>query len=225
MVLWVFGYGSLLWKAGFEYDEKRIGYIKDYHRVFYQASTDHRGTPEFPGRVVTLEAKEGAVTWGAAFRVSGDEKEKHVQAYLDLREQEYDVKTHVNLYTGDDLEKPSVCNVLVYIGSSDKSKNKFWTGPEPLEVMARQIALAVGPSGRNYEYLFMLEECLHELDCPDEDISKLAEAVRQQLSLSIGLDGMGRNLEPKVAVEKQSHDKCNGASSSLILHVENSFHH
>lgn len=36
MVLWVFGYGSLLWKAGFEYDEKIIGYIKGYRRVFYQ---------------------------------------------------------------------------------------------------------------------------------------------------------------------------------------------
>lgn len=60
---------------------------------------------------------------------------------------------------------------------------------------------------------------------PDEDISKLAEAVRQQLSSSIGLDGMARNLEPKVAVEKQSHDNCNGASSSVILHAENSCHH
>jgi len=36
MVLWVFGYGSLLWKAGFEYDEKMIGYIKGHRRVFYQ---------------------------------------------------------------------------------------------------------------------------------------------------------------------------------------------
>lgn len=36
MVLWVFGYGSLLWKAGFEYDEKMIGYIKGYRRVFHQ---------------------------------------------------------------------------------------------------------------------------------------------------------------------------------------------
>lgn len=38
MVLWVFGYGSLLWRAGFEYDERMIGYIKDYRRVFYQGS-------------------------------------------------------------------------------------------------------------------------------------------------------------------------------------------
>ena len=34
MVFWVFGYGSLVWNPGFEYDEKVIGFIKDYKRVF-----------------------------------------------------------------------------------------------------------------------------------------------------------------------------------------------
>lgn len=34
MVFWIFGYGSLVWNPGFEYDEKMIGYIKDYKRVF-----------------------------------------------------------------------------------------------------------------------------------------------------------------------------------------------
>lgn len=34
MVFWVFGYGSLAWNPGFEYDEKIVGFIKDYRRVF-----------------------------------------------------------------------------------------------------------------------------------------------------------------------------------------------
>lgn len=34
MVLWVFGYGSLIWNPGFDFDEKIIGFIKDYRRVF-----------------------------------------------------------------------------------------------------------------------------------------------------------------------------------------------
>lgn len=33
-MFWVFGYGSLVWNPGFEYDEKVIGFIKDYRRVF-----------------------------------------------------------------------------------------------------------------------------------------------------------------------------------------------
>ncbi|KAG1364538.1 putative Gamma-glutamylcyclotransferase 2-1 [Cocos nucifera] len=61
MVLWVFGYGSLVWNPGFDFDEKIIGFIKDYRRVFDLACIDHRGTPENPARTCMLEARRGAV--------------------------------------------------------------------------------------------------------------------------------------------------------------------
>ncbi|KAF3669258.1 Cation transport regulator-like protein [Capsicum annuum] len=77
MVFWIFGYGSLVWNPGFEYDEKLIGYIKDYRRVFDLACIDHRGTPEKPARTCTLEESKGAVCWGAAYCVrGGPRKEK-----------------------------------------------------------------------------------------------------------------------------------------------------
>ncbi|KAJ4834769.1 Gamma-glutamylcyclotransferase 2-1 [Turnera subulata] len=71
MVFWVFGYGSLVWNPGFDYDEKVIGFIKDYRRVFDLACIDHRGTPEHPARTCTLENIEGAICWGAAYCVRG----------------------------------------------------------------------------------------------------------------------------------------------------------
>ncbi|KAG5394467.1 hypothetical protein IGI04_024430 [Brassica rapa subsp. trilocularis] len=101
MVLWVFGYGSLIWNPGFDFDEQLIGYIKDYKRVFdLDMFPTHLGTPEHPARTCTLEQSTGAICWGAAYCFrGGPEKEKLAMEYLERRECEYDSKTVVEFYT------------------------------------------------------------------------------------------------------------------------------
>ncbi|KAM7255861.1 hypothetical protein ACFE04_011602 [Oxalis oulophora] len=164
MVMWVFGYGSLIWKTGFHYDDSLVGFIKGYRRVFYQGSTDHRGTPEFPGRTVTLEPAQDQVCWGVAYKIVKKEDQDIALTYLEVREKQYDQKAYLDLFTDPTSTKPAVSGVMVYIGSADKKVNINYLGPASLEDIAKQIIHAEGPSGPNRDYLFQLERALLQID-------------------------------------------------------------
>ncbi|XP_027332798.1 gamma-glutamylcyclotransferase 2-3 [Abrus precatorius] len=182
MVMWVFGYGSLIWKAGFHFDERVVGFIKGYRRVFYQGSTDHRGTPEFPGRTVTLEPAEGEICWGAAYKVSKKEDEEIALTHLEVREKQYDKKEYLDFYIELNATTPAVSGVMAYVASPNTKTNVNYLGPATVEEIARQIIQAEGPAGPNRDYLFKLEEALLEIGCKDKHVIDLANEVRRILS-------------------------------------------
>jgi len=192
---WLFGYGSLIWKPPPHYDRRVPGFVRGYVRRFWQASEDHRGTPEAPGRVVTLIEKSFWKTlvdshasstdrvWGAAYRIEAS-KVTEVQEYLDIRE----INGYSIQYTPfwpSDRDLPSI-RCLVYIGLPD---NAQFMGPQDPQTLAEHICQSKGPSGENVEYLFMLEQALKELgkESGDEHVQDLAGRIRKiQASTSKG---------------------------------------
>lgn len=148
-------------------------------------SEDHRGTPEAPGRVVTLiersyweqltDHHESAPekVWGVAYRIKPD-KVAEVKEYLDIREiNGYSI--HYTPFHPADGSPP--IRTLVYIGTPD---NEQFVGPQDPQKLAQHILVSVGPSGPNKDYLLGLEKSLNELDPESGDIhvSDLADRLR-----------------------------------------------
>lgn len=181
--MWVFGYGSIIWRPGFEWVERRPGYIEGWTRRFWQHSTDHRGVPDAPGRVVTLLPEPSARCWGVAFRVCGREANR-IARQLDVREKGGYERHHVDVHTphhddrDDARETGPVEDALMYVATRD---NPHFAGPAPLSEMAAQILRSEGPSGPNVEYLLELADGLRDIGAEDPHVFELAEHVRGQL--------------------------------------------
>ena len=82
--LWVFAYGSLIWRPDFEFRERLLARLTGAHRALCVYSTVHRGTPERPGLVLGLD--RGGTCRGVAYRVAAAQSAATL-AYLRAREQ------------------------------------------------------------------------------------------------------------------------------------------
>lgn len=170
--MWIFGYGSLVWKPDFDFEEVRTGYIQGWARRFWQGSTDHRGVPNAPGRVVTLVAHHDEITWGRVYRIPVSKSEGILEA-LDIREQGGYDRLCVPVY-----DKKGVVvakDALVYRATEE---NPEFLGGDDVTKMAKQILQAVGPSGTNIEYLLELHHALKMLNVQDHHIDDLVREVR-----------------------------------------------
>ena len=159
--VWLFGYGSLIYKADFPYLERRPASIANWTRRFWQGSHDHRGTPEAPGRVVTIIEEPGAICHGMAYLVTPE-----VFTHLDHREK----NGYLRLAIPIAFEDGGSVEGLVYIATPD---NTAFLGEASEQEIARHIARSAGPSGPNSDYLNHLANALRELGRHDQHVFEI----------------------------------------------------
>ena len=169
--LWIFAYGSLVWRPDFPFAEACAGTVVGWKRRFWQGSIDHRGVPEAPGRVVTLVESPGASCAGVAFRVARAQRDA-VLSRLDSRESGGFDRCDVSVT----LRRPRATRVhaLTYIAPSC---NPNYLGPAPVETIAAQVRGSRGPSGPNAEYVLRLADSLRGLGLEDDHVFALADLL------------------------------------------------
>jgi cation transport regulator ChaC len=168
--LWIFGYGSLVWRTEFPYRCRRPAHITGWKRRFWQGSTDHRGIPGAPGRVATLLPARDNICWGIAYQPDPGTTDR-ILDNLDYREKGGYERHTIKLHFDDG----NFTNGIMYVATEH---NANYLGPACSREIAQQIAQAEGPSGSNKEYLLMLAKTLEEIDAEDAHVTELVQQLK-----------------------------------------------
>lgn len=175
----MFAYGSLIWRPGFDYSARVKASLPGWARRFWQASTDHRGVPDAPGRVVTLVPEAGAICAGVAYLI--EHPIEQTLAYLDHREQGGYQRQLIEIELLEvlaDNSGSSRVTALVYVADQD---NPLFIGSTPLAPLIQTISTAAGPSGTNRDYLILLGDALAQEQIDDPHINSLVNSLTEQL--------------------------------------------
>ena len=171
--LWVFAYGSLLWKPGFEFVEQRRASLNGYRRSFCMWSIHHRGTIDDPGLVLALDPDESSSCEGMVFRVEHSLRED-VLAYL--RERELVSSAYLERFEQVKLSDGTQVEAVAYV--MDRSHSQY-TGTMSVEERAKIIARSSGGMGPNDTYLFSTLEQLLKMGVADAEMSEIARLVQE----------------------------------------------
>lgn len=169
--LWVFGYGSLMWRPGFAFDEAAPARLIGAHRSLCVYSVVHRGSRKHPGLVLGLDA--GGRCDGIAFRVRPGQ-ERETRMYMKAREQVTrvyrDAMRPVRLLEGDARRVRALCFLV-------DNTHRQYAGNLPLDVQAHLVRRGRGRSGANTEYVANTVRHLNEMGFPEPQLARLLPMV------------------------------------------------
>ena len=170
--LWVFGYGSLIWRPGFDFLERAPARVVGLHRALCVYSFVHRGTPERPGLVLGVDL--GGACRGIAYRVAARQRAATL-GYLRAREQVTSVyrETVRSIWLAGNPERrvDAVCYVV------DRGHPQY-AGRLTLEQQLHHVRQGHGRSGNNRDYVIETVAALEALGCRDATLHTLVERLK-----------------------------------------------
>ena len=172
--LWVFAYGSLIWKPDFDATEYKRATADGWHRSFCLIMRAWRGTPEQPGLMMALES--GGRCDGVLYRIAEEDRWRQIRRMLfrELRFRENQEMIHW---------------IEVEAGGERVRAMTFWAGPKgenvspglPLEEVAVILARACGHAGSCAEYLYNTVAHLEAMGIHDRNLWRLQDLVAAEL--------------------------------------------
>jgi cation transport protein ChaC len=167
--LWVFGYGSLVFRPAFAFAAAGAGWVTGYARRFWQGSTDHRGVPGAPGRVVTLVPEAGTRCWGVAYLVEEALREE-VLGMLDHREQ----GGYARHSAAVELAGGEVVEALVYVATAE---NEEYLGRRRSRRSRRRCGPRTGRAGATWTMCCAWPRPFGSIRQCDEHVEALARLL------------------------------------------------
>ncbi|MFZ1172075.1 MAG: gamma-glutamylcyclotransferase [Bradyrhizobium sp.] len=175
--LWVFGYGSLMWRPGFEFVEQMPARLIGEHRALCVYSFDHRGTPEKPGLVLGLD--RGGACRGIAFRVAAARRGEVVD-YLRGREQTTHVYREVTRSVWLENDARERVAALAYV--VDRGHVQY-AGRLSLQEQLRYVRQGHGRSGNNRDYVLETVRSIEAQGFRDSQLHQLALMLHDEKPL------------------------------------------
>jgi len=173
--LWVFGYGSLMWRPGFAFVEQVQARLIGEHRALCVYSFDHRGTPEKPGLVLGLD--RGGACRGVAFRVAARLRHDTVE-YLRSREQTTHVYREVMRSVWLENEARQRVSALAYV--VDRGHVQY-AGRLTLADQLRHVQQGHGRSGNNRDYVLATVKSIEAQGFRDQQLHQLALMLHKEM--------------------------------------------
>ena len=173
--LWVFGYGSLIWKPGFPFVQSKRAVLVGFHRALCVFSVRYRGCSERPGLVFGLD--EGGFCEGVAFRVAAE----HVAAtktYLRDREQVTGAY-RAGIRNVEFAGQAEPVRALAFMANRHHLQ---YAGRLPTATQVRVVRASAGVSGPNADYVLSTAKHLAELGIRDQHVQHIAARLGRSVS-------------------------------------------